>query len=159
MPVNIIAICVAPWVELPKYIHIGPPSNPEPQNYPYTSVYVNTINYPKPRHSIINRSSQSVDPHKNRPIPDTLRDGPSPRSRYPHVHYFLVKQWLTLTVSLWMRHTSKQRITTVVFGTRQIDRFDQENSEYNECENPLQSNNLDRELLDGQCCSNQPVHL
>ena len=76
-----------------------------------------------------------------------------------HVHYFLVKQWLTLTVSLWMRHTSKQRITTVVFGTRQIDRFDQENSEYNECENPLQSNNLDRELLDGQCCSNQPVHL
>lgn len=68
--------------------------------------------------------------------------------------YFLVKQWLTLAISLRMRNTPEQGVTAVVLSTRQIDRFDQENGENNERKDPLQGNNLDRELLDGQCCSN-----
>ena len=77
-----------------------------------------------------------------------------PESRYRKFTFFLVKQWLTFAISLRMRNTSEQRVTTIILGTRQIDRFDQENSEDDECKDPLQGNNLDRELLDGQCYSN-----
>lgn len=43
-----------------------------------------------------------------------------------------------------MRHTPEQRVTAIVLGTRDIERFNEEDSKDDEGKDPLQGDDFDR---------------
>lgn len=71
----------------------------------------------------------------------------------------LIKQRLALAVRrLRMSNATEQTVTTVVPGSRNINGSHQENAEDDNGEDPLQSNDLDGELAEGQSWKTESEH-
>lgn len=71
----------------------------------------------------------------------------------------LIKQRLALAVRrLRMSNATEQAVTTVVLGSRNINRSHQEDTEDDKGEDPLQSNDLDGNLAEGQSWKTKSAH-
>lgn len=91
-------------------------------------------------------------------VTDHHKPSPPPTHSSPHLlsqlttSSFLIEQGLALPIRrLGMSNTAEQAVPTVVLGSRNIDRSDQEDREDDKGKDPLQSNDLDRELAQCQC--------
>lgn len=64
--------------------------------------------------------------------------------------YLVVEQGLSLAISLGLSNAAEETVASVVFSAGYIERDHREDAENDECKDPLQGDDLDGELADGQ---------